>query len=68
MLLVPRTFKWKNSDSRTGSTISSPLSVLVNKLLLAEIHTLSVYVLSMAHAALLKLNSVVTTENCVSQV
>jgi hypothetical protein len=56
MLIVPKTLKWKNSNSRTGSTISRPLLALVNQVLLAEIHILLVYVLSMAHVALQELS------------
>lgn len=52
MLIVPKSLKWKNSNLRTGSTISIPLLALANQVLLAEIHILFAYVLSLAHVAL----------------
>ena len=40
--------------------------LLKNQVLLAEIHILSAYMLSMAHVALQKLSRVSTTDNCLT--
>lgn len=66
MFIVPVTLKWKNNDPRRESAMFSPLAVLVNKVLLGEIHSLPACVLSTAHAALPELSSY-NREQCLTK-